>query len=196
MTEIKNKLVKKVGTLVKRPLKKKIVEPIPEPKAPTWEERVAAAWKIVKAAHPTWTKPDLVACTAILPFKSTEGGYESRRAYPCPQSMHCGIGYIYSWTGSNGYSGGKTPYTELARALFLVWCDYMRYVCPYGLIYTTTADHQDEACKLLESVGWVKSPQGSNHTHDYHMATIWTWVNHPVARDPLYKVVPNYSEAK
>lgn len=183
-------MIKKVA---KKSVLKRVGEAIPvEPVKPSWDERVKAAWEIVKAKYPTWKVPDLEVCATILPFKSTELWNSKRIAAPVAQSMHCGIGYIHSWTYD--YSGKPTPFTELAKALFIVWCDYMKYKSSYGLIYTTTASQQVDAIALLKDVGWVASPGGSNNTHDYREAVIWTWVNHPPSktRDRSYGLNKEY----
>lgn len=168
----------KLKKVMKKAVSKKIIKPIPV--EPSWDERVKAAWSIVKKSYPAWKAPDLAVCGSILPFKSTETYDGKRSAYPVAQSMHCGIGYIYSWTYD--WQGKPSPFTELTKAIFLVWCDYMRYKCPYGLIYTTTASHQVDAIALLKEVGWTPSAGGSNNTHDFREAVMWVWVNHPPSK--------------
>lgn len=165
-----------------------IAEGLP-PEESSWEAKVEAAWKIVRAGMPEakdWKHIE-VSCqklsyyNKLIPFNSTA----------CPSRDHfvrgdrsftpiefpncCGIGYIQSWADLRA----TQAYSPLRQAGFILWCDAMKRYCLYGLIFASVVeDLLPQVPPLLKYCGWTRGGGGINHVHDYRVCAIWCFVVH------------------
>lgn len=162
------------------------------PKRASWEKKVEAAWKILRAAHPEtekWTRfavgTDELSYVQVLPFTSTTTPSRhftrGTRSYtPIEFPMCCGIGYINSWgAGPLNYFPQRRVIPLLQQAAFILWMDTMKRFCLYGLIITSVVETTFPAVpQLLKYAGWKKGGGGINHVHDHRECAIWCFVVH------------------
>lgn len=164
-------------------------------KGSSWEKKVEAAWKIVRAEMPEakdWKRIE-VSCerlgysNKLLPFTSTNSPTRnhfvkgSRSYTPIEFPSCCGIGYISGWVGFRyGVQPLEaTPFSPLQQAGFVLWCDAMKRYCLYGLIISSVVEVlQPGTVPLLEYCGWKKGGGGINHVHDHRECAIWCFVVH------------------